>query len=216
MYACISYPWYFFLTYLPNFLQEQFGVAKESELGGLAKGGPLILGAAGCLLGGWLTDRYVRRTGDRRWGRRTYGLIGHGLCVPLFVACVFAPNWVTFAAAAALIGFCNDLAMGSCWAVAQDIGRRHAAIVAGCMNMVGNFGGFVGTYLTGFILRQTKAAHAASLGLSVEQLDTDQIRAGMRPGYELNFLIYAGVYVLAVLLWWRIDATEPVLPDDAA
>ena len=67
MYACISYPWYFFLTYLPNYLDEQYGVAKGSELAGLAKGGPLILGAVGCIVGGWLTDRYVRRTGDRRW-----------------------------------------------------------------------------------------------------------------------------------------------------
>jgi nitrate/nitrite transporter NarK len=185
-------------------------------LGSLAKGGPLILGALGCWVGGWLTDAYVRRTGDRRWGRRLLGLIGHGLCVPLFLGCVVASDAVTFAVCAALIGFCNDLAMGSCWAAAQDIGRRHAAIVAGCMNMVGNFGGFLGTALTGMILRQSKSAYAASLNLSVDQLNADQVRAGLKPGYELNFLIYAGVYVLAVVLWWRIDATKPVLPEDAA
>ena len=64
------------------------GVAKESAWGSLAKGGPLILGAAGCLLGGWLTDRYIRRTGDRRWGRRVFGMFGHGVCVPLYLLCV--------------------------------------------------------------------------------------------------------------------------------
>lgn len=216
MYACISYPWYFFLTYLPNFLREQFDVENTSELGSLAKGGPLILGAVGCLVGGWLTDAYVRRTGDRRWGRRLLGLFGHGLCVPLFLTCLVAPNAVTFAVCVALIGFCNDLAMGSCWAAVQDMGRRHAAIVAGCMNMVGNFGGFLGTYITGLILGLTKSSYAASLGLAVDQLDPAQIRAGLRPGYDLNFLIYAAVYVVAMLLWWRIDATRPVLPDDAA
>jgi MFS transporter, ACS family, glucarate transporter len=216
MYACTSYPWYFFLSYLPNFLQEQYGVERESELGGLAKGGPLILGALGCWVGGWLTDAYVRRTGDRRWGRRLFGLIGHGLCVPLFLLCLAAPNGLAFAAAVAAVGFCNDLTMGSSWAVAQDIGRRHAAIVAGCMNMVGNLGGFLGTYFSGVILRQTKLAYATSLGLEVKQLTAEQIREGMRPGYAINFMIYAGVYVLATLFWLRIDATKPVLAEDAA
>ncbi len=216
MYACISFPWYFFLTYLPDFLREQYAIKDTSELGSLAKGGPLILGAAGCWIGGWLTDRYVRRTGDRRWGRRLFGLIGHGLCVPLFLVCLVAPDAVTFAVCVALIGFCNDLAMGSCWAAAQDMGRRHAAIVAGCMNMVGNFGGFLGTALTGFILGRTKAAYSAGLGLAVDQLDAEQVRAGMWPGYQLTFLIYAAVYVLAALLWLRIDADKPVLPEDAA
>jgi hypothetical protein len=30
------------------------------------------------------------------------------------------------------------------------------------------------------------------------------------PGYELNLLIFVGVYVIATLLWFRIDSTKPV------
>ena len=39
--------------------------------------------------------------------------------------------------------------MGSAWAACQDVGKKHAAIVAGCMNTVGNLGGAVATWLTG-------------------------------------------------------------------
>ena len=66
MYFCMAYGWYFTLQYLPACLDEAHGVSKQSFWGAIAKGGPLILGAGGCWLGGWLTDAYVRRIGDRR------------------------------------------------------------------------------------------------------------------------------------------------------
>ena len=57
---CMSYGWYFNLQYLPAYLEDAFGVAEGTVSGGrIAKGGPLILGAAGCLLGGWLTDSFT-------------------------------------------------------------------------------------------------------------------------------------------------------------
>ena len=40
-------------------------------------------------------------------------------------------------------------------------------------------------------------------------------KAGLLPGYNLNFLIYALIYGVAVFLWLGIDATRPVLPEDA-
>lgn len=34
------------------------------------------------------------------------------------------------------------------------------------------------------------------------------------PGYQVCLLIFTGVYLIAVLLWLRIDATKPVVPDE--
>ena len=73
MYACQSYGWYFNITYLPIFLETQYGVEKTSLLGALYKGGPLWMGAVGCLVGGLLTDWFIRRTGNRRLGRKLFG-----------------------------------------------------------------------------------------------------------------------------------------------
>ena len=33
------------------------------------------------------------------------------------------------------------------------------------------------------------------------------------PGYQINFVTFGIVYLIAALLWLRIDATEPVVPD---
>ena len=41
-------------------------------------GMPLLFGSMACLVGGLLTDAFIRRTGDRKWGRRLFGMIGYG------------------------------------------------------------------------------------------------------------------------------------------
>jgi MFS transporter, ACS family, glucarate transporter len=219
MYFLMSYPWYFNVNYLPAYLQEMHDVKKDSPLGSLYKGGPLIFGAVGCLVGGWLTDRYTRRTGNRRWSRRVFGMVGHGACVPLYLYCVTSPGPTAFAVAFALTGFFNDLAMGSAWATCQDIGRRHAAIVAGCMNTIGNLGGAASSWVIGELLLRSRAGYLAGRGLESTAFaglgGTDQA-AALLPGYEWNFYSFAAMYAVAVALWLCIDATKPVFREDAA
>ena len=45
MYGLQSFGWYFYITYLPRFLEEQFAVPSSSLVGALYKGGPLWMGA---------------------------------------------------------------------------------------------------------------------------------------------------------------------------
>src|SRR5260370_5312995 len=60
MYICTNYSWYFSMNNLPAFLEDQYAVPQESYLGAVYKGGPLLLGMAGCFLGGLLSDRRLR------------------------------------------------------------------------------------------------------------------------------------------------------------
>src|SRR5262245_2962883 len=214
MYFCMAYGWYFNITYLPRYLEKQHGVQRSDPIGAIYKGGPLILGAAGCILGGYMTDGYIRRTGNRKWGRRVFGVVGHTLCGLCYLACLVTPTAATFALAISMAAFFNDLAMGSAWATCQDIGRRYAAIVAGAMNTVGNLGGAVAGWVTGWILEYYLDAYAAAQGTTVEALDAAQKKAGLLPGYHLNFIVFAVVYFVAVLFWLRVDSTKPVVPDE--
>lgn len=215
MYFCAAYGWYFNITMLPRFLETQYAVDPKSGLGAIYKGGPLWMGAMTCLLGGFLSDRFIRRTGNRKWGRRLFGVVGHGLCAVCYLGCLWAPSAFTFFLAISLAAFWNDLTMGSAWAVCQDIGKRYAAIVAGFMNMIGNLGGAVTMLVTGYFLQSTLDAHAAAQGVEVSALSPVEKAAGLLPGYHINFVIYGAVYLVAVLFWLRVDATEPVVPDEA-
>jgi nitrate/nitrite transporter NarK len=216
MYFCAAYGWYFNITYLPTFLEQQHGVDRSSLIGALYKGGPLWLGAIACLGGGFLTDAFIHRTGNRKWGRRLFGVIGHGLCATCYLASMFTDSAFTFFLAISFAAFCNDLTMGAAWATCQDIGKRYAAIVAGAMNTIGNLGGAIAGTVTAAILNASLTAHAAGLGRPVDQLSAAEKAAGLLPGYHINFLTFAGVYFLAVVFWLFVDATRPVAePADA-
>jgi len=212
MYFCQAYGWYFYITYLPRFLEEQYDVSRTSLLGAIYKGGPLWMGAIGCLVGGFITDWLVRKVG-RRLGRKSIGALGHGACMVCFLLCPFMPTALTFFLAISFAGFSADLTMGSSWATCQDIGRRYAAIVAGFMNMVGNFGGFVAILISGFVLDYGKAIHAQKLGTTSDLLVGTGLKDGLMIGYQINFLVFAAVYVIGVLCWLRIDASKPAADD---
>src|SRR5205823_570545 len=165
----------------------------------LLGGAPLLVGMGGCLLGGLLTDWYIRRTGDRKWGRRVFGMMGYGLaavCYALAALSTGSSLWV-FAGCLIMVGFTNDLIMAPSWAAAQDIGRRYSAIVSGTMNMVGNLGAALGNLVTGLILE----AHTVNKIVEPK-------------GYIWCFTLYAAVYTLGVVTWVLIDPTKPVVEDE--
>ena len=146
MYMATNFCWYFMMYFLPGVLKNQFKDMSATNEGklvvALIAGSPMLVGMLGCILGGVLTDRYVKRTGDRKWGRQIYSMIGYGMAgVCYLLATAFIGNFWAFAACLMMMGFFNDLVMGSAWATCQDVGRRDAAIVSGCMNMIGNLGG---------------------------------------------------------------------------
>lgn len=210
MYTVTNFNWYFLMYYLPKTLKEQFPEGNATDGGklllALLGGAPLLVGMAGCLLGGFLTDRYIRKTGDRKWGRRVYGMLGYGLagCFYGTAAAFTGGNLWLFAGCLILVGFANDLIMGPSWATAQDIGRRYSAIVSGAMNMVGNLGAALGNLITGLILE------AYTVKQVVNGKEVDVVEG---TGYVVCFSMYAVVYGLGVLTWLVIDPTKPVVDE---
>lgn len=191
IYFCMSYGWYFFITFYPTFLKERLAVTRETWglWAPLAAGAPLLVGSVSCLVGGFLTDRWSRTS--LRWGRRYAGFLGHGVAAMSYAAAIFVFEQPTvFILLMALVALANDLTMGSCWAVCLDIGGKYAGVVSGCMNTVGNLGGAVAGVVTGQIVQAFSTGADPTLA------------------WKLNLGIYAGMYLIAVGLWLRVDATE--------
>ncbi|HVK13598.1 MAG TPA: MFS transporter, partial [Gemmataceae bacterium] len=207
MYMVTNFNWYFLMYNLPNMLKARYADLNATTGGkiqlALLGGAPMLVGMAGCLCGGLLTDQYIRRTGDRKWGRRIFAMIGYGMAG----LCYFAARAFTgpdslwpFAICLMLVGFFNDFIMGPSWAAAQDIGRRYSAIVSGTMNMVGNLGAVLGIQVTGHLLKYYTAEGAAEPDPAA---------------YGVLFLIYMGVYFAGVGLWLLIDASKPIATGEA-
>ncbi|MDB5312289.1 MAG: transporter [Gemmataceae bacterium] len=212
MYIVTNFNWYFLMYYLPGTLKAQFPDWGKTDGGllllALLSGAPLLVGMGGCMLGGLLTDWYISRTGDRKWGRRIFPMIGYGMAgVCYLTAAFFTHDLRVFAGCLILVGFFNDLIMGPSWATAQDIGRRYSATVSGTMNMVGNLGAAVGNLVTGLILA------AYTVKVTTDGVEKDVVQNG---GYVVCFTMYAIVYGHGVLSWLLIDTTKPIIPEDVA
>jgi MFS family permease len=205
MYFCATYGWYFNITYLSDCLENRYGVKPTDFVGSLYKGGPLWLGAAGCVIGGYWTDRLLARGVSRRVARRLPGIVGHALCAGCYLAAAFMPDAFTFFLAISLAAFCNDLMMGSAWATCQDIGGRHTAVLAGFMNTVGSLGAAAGGWFSGVIVAHYTSLATSQAGLAPADLPAELKMAALVSGYTMNLLVYAAVYVVATVCWLGVD-----------
>jgi hypothetical protein len=196
MYLSITYGWYFNITYLPGYVEERFSPPAGDLTAALAIGAPLWVGAIGCATGGVCVRLLTRLTGDRGRARRLLGTTALGLCAVSWYSATHAATMLGFCSLAAAAALLNDLTMGAAWATCQDLGRRHAAVVAATMNTVGTIGAALAGWLTGTIVERAQAADRGTIA-----------------GYNDVFLSYAAVYLVAAVCWQLIDASRPL--DDA-
>jgi ACS family glucarate transporter-like MFS transporter len=177
---CVSFCFYFFITFLPRYLNDQFHVnySQSQWISGL----PLFAGSVACVAGGYLSDYAIRRTGNRRWGRSLLPAFAWGAAA----LCVFAvPLFHSASAVMVLLttGFMfQDLSVAPMWSLPADIGGRFTATVGGWMNMAGCLAG---------ILSPLIAA-----------------RVSIAYGWNPMFFIFGSVYLLGALAWLRVDASK--------
>jgi len=183
-YFLISYPWYFYITWLPTYLQEHRGLPPETAAKYAIM--PLFFGGFGNLVAGFLAPLVARWTGSVANGRRVSSCVGFlGASACLLVSIRLAdPFWGMVAMGFA--SFCNDLVMPGAWGACMDVGGKYAGTLAGSMNMMGNMAGFVAPWLGGYILQTT--------------------------GGNWNLFLYtmAGAYFLGTLCWPLLDPVTPL------
>jgi MFS family permease len=158
---------------------------------------PFAFGAAGCLIGGRLSDWLVRRLRSRRWGRSLVGIVGFtgaGLCV---LATGFVANVYQAYALLCLAFLVNDLAIPIIWQASADVGGRFVGMVSGLMNSVGALGAFLSLQLTPVVLQ-----------VLPKSLDPTE-------RWRLLFAGYAGCWFVAAAAWIFIDAGRPMFAEEA-
>ncbi len=152
-YFCLTYPWYFYITWLPTWLQERHHLSPNVSAAYAVL--PLLLGGAGALLCGFTLAPLARRVGGTARARRLVAgsaFVGASLLMAL---CSQLRNPALAMLAMGFASFCNDLVMPPSWTACMDIGGRFAGTVSGSMNMVGNLAGFVAPVAGGYILKAT-------------------------------------------------------------
>lgn len=157
---------------------------------------PLWGGALGGIAGGWLNDRLIRQTGNRRWSRSGIGFVGKIIgCAMLFVV---SGQGEPVAAGIALMAakFFSDWSQPTVWGTCTDLGGRCSATVFSIINTAGTIGGIVMPILFGMLL---------------DWNTTKQIVEGKQitlTNWGPLFVLLATMYLASGICWLLIDCTK--------
>lgn len=210
-YFCLSYGWYFYVTWLPTYLKDARNLDIKSNafmnwLANLLEGSlspeltikvlaaalagiPLFFGGFGSLVAGLISNRLLHGGARVVVVRRSFGFLGFTGASALLMTSFYIKDPLLAMLAMGLASFFNDLTMPGSWATCMDIGGKYAGTVSGSMNMMGNFGGMAGPFVVGYILQVTTK------------------------NWELVFAISAAVYFMGAFLWLFIDPVTPIEDD---
>lgn len=143
-YFCFSYVWYFYITWLPTYLEQGRGQSPERAAALAVL--PLLFGGFGSLATGLAPARIPRRA------IAVCGFLGTAI---LLFAITHTQSVVLAMVAMGLASFSSDLTMPISWDACVDIGGPYTATVAATMNMLGNLAGFAAPVTGGIILERT-------------------------------------------------------------
>lgn len=210
-YFCLSYGWYFYITWLPEYLKTERGMDIKSNalmkwlatllegsvspemalklLAAALAGIPLLFGGFGSLAAGIISSRWIDLGGNVVRVRRVFGVVGFTGASALLMTSFYIKDPLLAMLSMGMASFCNDLTMPGSWSTCMDVGGKYAGTVSGSMNMMGNFGGMAGPLVVGLVLQFTQR------------------------DWQLAFLISAVIYSLGAVCWLFIDPVTPLEPE---
>ena len=218
-YFCLSYGWYFFVTWLPDYLNtngrpilsndflrwlaaHMEGTVRADLIQPILKavlaGVPLFFGGFGSLFAGMVSSKRIARGAGVVKVRRTFGFLGFAGASGLLMTSYYMKDPLLAMLAMGFASFCNDMTMPGSWSACMDIGGKYAGTVSGSMNMMGNFGGMVGPFVVGVVLAATTVTTAT----------------GTTKNWELVFAISSAIYFLGAFFWLIIDPVTPLERED--
>lgn len=179
-YYFLSFSWYFYVTWLPTYLQEQHHLT--SARGAFYAIFPLFFCGVGSLFCGFISPHVARWTGSLYRARKVMACTGFLLAGTFLTTASHMTTLNTTMSFMAAACFFNDFVIPHAWASCMDIGGKDASSsVAGVMNFMGNAAGVSSSMLGGYLLQRTGN------------------------NWNLFVSILGGVYFLGVFCWPFID-----------
>ena len=180
---CHFYGFYFYITWLPTYLQEARGV--DITRSALLSGFPLLMAALGSLAGGWATSALILRF-DARRARKMVCYVSYAGAAILMVLAIQAESVIAAMALMSLSSFSVELSVPAAWTSAMDLGGRHVGAVSGAMNTIGQLGGVIAPAVVGFIAQ------------------------GGKQGWSAALYTAAAVYAIGFFCWLLLDPVTPL------
>lgn len=179
-YFCYAWGSWFYFGWFTTWLVRGAGFTVSQM--GVVAALPFLLGVAGNLIGGTLSERLVQRYGPRRTYRViTVACLVLTACLLGGVSLVADKTQIVVLASLGL-GI-MDLMLPSAWAMCMNLGGDFGGTATGVMNTAGNLGGWVGAIAFGYVVSAT--------GI-----------------YNAPLRLIGGMVMLSAALFYRVDCTR--------
>ncbi len=182
MYFCYGYCIDVYLDWFPKYLNDHRGFDLKHM--GMYATAPLLAGTLGDLLGGSLSDRWARRSGNLKIARRVVAIAGFLLAAAAILPATFTTSSTGSVWYSCVAVFGLEMTVGVSWAIPIDVGGDYAGSVASVMNTFGNLGSAISPALLAYLV-----------GLY---------------GWNVPFVLSAGLCVVAAALFLKIDASRVI------
>ncbi len=181
---CYSYGFYFYLTWLPSYLQQarHLDVHQSAMLAGL----PLFSAGLGSIFSGWVCAWLMRRTRRVAGVRRSMAFWGFGPAASLLVVFIYLSNPISAMIALTVSSFAAEFTGPVSWTTCMDLGGRYVGSLAGGMNTLGQLGGAAAPAIIGYILEWTKY------------------------NWPVAFYVAVAVNLAGIVCWVLIDPVTPL------
>ncbi|SAL06086.1 major facilitator transporter [Caballeronia calidae] len=150
---CYAWTLWVFLTWLPSFFLHSYNMNLKSSA--LFTSGVFVAGILGDTLGGMISDKVFKRTGDLKKARRNVIIGGMAGALVFLIPVLLVKDLTVVAASLCCAFFCMELVIAPLWSVPMDIAPRFAGTASSFMNIGFGIAGVLSPLTFGFIIDRT-------------------------------------------------------------
>lgn len=184
VYFCYGWTLWLFLSWIPQYFQHSQGLdLKQSAL---FASGVFFAGVLGDTLGGMLTDKLLKRTGNLSRARSSMVSVCMFLSMLSLIPLMFTHNpkislmWLSAGF------FFSELTIGPMWAIPMDIAPNHSGTASGIMNTGSALAAIISPVVGGFIIDLTGNWQLPFIGSMVLMGIGVMLAYRMRPGHKFE------------------------------
>lgn len=153
VYFCYGWTLWLYLTWLPSFFLHGYKLNLKNSA--LFSSGVFLAGVVGDTLGGIVSDRIYKKTGDSNKARRDMVILGFVLSLLFMIPVLRSHNLNLVAICLSAAFFFAEFTIGPFWAMPMDIAPRYSGSASGLMNVGSALAAAMSPLVAGYVIQKT-------------------------------------------------------------
>jgi MFS family permease len=183
VYFCYGWTLWLYLSWIPQYFAQSYKLDLKNS--SLFAAGVFFGGVVGDTLGGIVTDRVYRRTGDRNKARRNLVVFGFLCSLASMLPILFLHDVTLAAVCLSAAFFFSEFTIGPMWAIPMDIAPRYSGTASGLMNTGSALAAIISPVIAGYVIDVTGVWELPFIGSIILLLLGSVLAFRMRPDEEL-------------------------------